>query len=209
MDVEQIKEVTRGVPHTPPEMGEKLYNFILENEFSSCLELGFAHGVGSLWIAGALDKLGQNGRLTSVDNMSAHDRDPNIFALLEKANLQEYVKPVFNPLGYNWFLMEHMEQGGETFDFCFIDGSHTWDVDGYAFLLVERLLRPGGVVLFDDLDWSYATSHALKNSEQVARMDPKRRDTAQIRKVFELLAKANAGYECWEADGWGYARKLG
>ena len=36
------------------------------------------------------------------------------------------------------------------FDYVFIDGAHTWMLDALAFLLVDRLLRVGGYVDFDD-----------------------------------------------------------
>jgi hypothetical protein len=41
------------------------------------------------------------------------------------------------------------------YDFCYIDGGHSWDVSGFGFFLVEKLVRPGGWLLFDDLDWTY------------------------------------------------------
>ena len=37
----------------------------------------------------------------------------------------------------------------------FLDGSHNFDIDGLAVVLAEKLLRPGGWLLLDDLDWTY------------------------------------------------------
>lgn len=208
MKVETIIEITGGVPHTTPKNGVKLYNLIFERKFSSCLELGFAHGVGSLYIAAALDELGQQGKLVSVDNLSAKKRNPNIFQLLDISGLSKIVTPVFHSLGYNWYLMKYLESDSGSIDFCFIDGAHTWEVDALAFLVVDLILRPGGIVLFDDLDWSHSISPTLGATQRVKRMEPEYRDTAQVRKVFELLAAKNARYRTWEEDGWGYAEKL-
>ena len=47
------------------------------------------------------------------------------------------------------------------FDFVFLDAGHTWDVTGFAFFLVDRLLRPGGWLLFDDLNWSVTKSRSV------------------------------------------------
>jgi transposase-like protein len=44
--------------------------------------------------------------------------------------------------------------GKPGFDFCFLDGSHSWEVDGLAFYLVAGTMPVGGLFIFDDLDWS-------------------------------------------------------
>ena len=41
------------------------------------------------------------------------------------------------------------------FDFCYIDGGHNWSDTGFAFFLVDRLLKSNGIIVFDDLDWTY------------------------------------------------------
>lgn len=95
------------------------------------------------------------------------------------------------------------------FDFCFIDGAHSWFTDGFAFFLVDRLLKPGGLLIFDDLNWTYASSPALSQSEWVAQMPKEEKETAQVRKVYELLVKPHPAYgEFIEKDGWAYARKV-
>ena len=56
---------------------------------------------------------------------------------------------------YNWSLMQLLaEHGGRCFDYVFLDGAHTWALDALAFLLVDRLLTPGGYVDFDDYGWT-------------------------------------------------------
>jgi predicted O-methyltransferase YrrM len=104
--------------------------------------------------------------------------------------------------------MHLLEKRESDFDFCFIDGHHSWEVDGLAVLLVERILRPGGIVILDDLDWTYAASRSLANTKQVQRMPAEERDTPQVRKVFELLVKRNSAFaDVCERDGWGFAVK--
>ena len=94
------------------------------------------------------------------------------------------------------------------FDLCYLDGAHEWFTDGFAFVLVDRLLQPGGLIIFDDLDWTYETSPSLKNTERVRRMPADERSTQQVRKVYELLVKTHPDYgDFTERDGWGYARK--
>jgi predicted O-methyltransferase YrrM len=104
--------------------------------------------------------------------------------------------------------MRLLEKQEADFDFCFIDGQHSWEVDGLAVLLVERLLRPGGIVILDDLDWTYAASRSLANTKQLENIPLEERNTPQVRKVFDLLVKGNPAFgEVSERDGWGFAIK--
>ena len=64
------------------------------------------------------------------------------------------VEIVAEPLGYNWWLGDalgtrHGDAARERgFDFCLLDGAHEWNQDALAFLLVARLLRPGGWLFY-------------------------------------------------------------
>jgi predicted O-methyltransferase YrrM len=105
--------------------------------------------------------------------------------------------------------MKFLQQGRqETFDFCYLDAGHSWDTTGFAFFLVARLLKPGGWIIFDDLNWSYARSPKLKDSAAVAAMAEDERTTPQVRRVFELLVKTDPDFTLtFELNGWGYAQK--
>jgi hypothetical protein len=86
-------------------------------------------------------------------------------------------------------------------DFVFIDGSHTWEVDGFAFLLVDKLLKPGGWILFDDLYWRPHHEHGLDLPEE-------QRSMAQVHEVWELLALTHPLYDEMRTNGsWGWAHK--
>ncbi len=208
MNLESIKSITEGLPFTGPQKGTILYNTVLENRYENCLELGFAHGTSSIYIAGALHEINNGGVLTCIDNLSAHDRVPNIYNLLKKTELSEFIDPVFSELGYNWYLRNLTRKAEYTADFVFIDGSHSWDVDGFAFLLIANMISSGGLLIFDDLDWTYAESPSLKDTEKVRLMPNDYKNTPQVREVFELLVQRDDRFDCWEKDGWGYARRI-
>jgi predicted O-methyltransferase YrrM len=191
-----VAELVAGIPHTTPEKGLLLYDAVLRNRFSRCLELGFACGVGSSYIAAALDE-NNVGSLVSVDLPVARDRKPQAPDLLKRIGLSHRVSFVFHELGYNWYLMAAIE-AGQRFDFCFLDGAHTWDVDGLAFALLDLVLVPGGMIVFDDLDWTYATSPTLANVPAPEQM----RQTPGIRKVVELLVKPHPNFQ-WIEEKYG------
>ena len=72
MKFKDVLAELEGIPFMEPDRAESLYEFIIKNELCDCLELGFAHGVGSCYVAAALDELGR-GSLTSVDLLAAQD----------------------------------------------------------------------------------------------------------------------------------------
>lgn len=202
MKFDDVAVGLEGILHTPVEKGRILYDTILERGFRDCLELGFAHGVGSCYMAAAIDEQGF-GRLTAVDQVSAQQRKPRADHTATRLGLNQHIEFVFHPLSYTWFLMEAI-RSGQQFDFCFLDGAHTWDVDGFAYLLVERVLKPGGLIIFDDLDWSIARSPSMRHLDF-----PKlQKEHRGVRDVYELLVKGTPGIKAYEKDGWAYAEKL-
>ncbi|MFL5916782.1 MAG: class I SAM-dependent methyltransferase [Gaiellaceae bacterium] len=180
-------------------MGRLLYELALEPGAQEVLELGFAHGTSTAYLAAALEEKG-SGHLTTIDRPKALERHPNVEEVLEELGLRPWVTPVVAS-SYNWTLMRLLEQNtpdADTqpyVDLCFIDGAHRWDADGFAFLLVDRLLRPGGWIVFDDISWTFATSPSLRESLEVAAMPEEERIEQQVRKVVDLLVRTTPGYQ--------------
>jgi predicted O-methyltransferase YrrM len=210
VDLEHLTAALAGIPHMTPERGQEIYAFVRQEQPESVLELGFAHGVSSCYIGAAL-KANGHGALTTIDQDSARQRQPDIQTLLDQTGLLDWVQPIHTPTSYTWELMRLIEgtpAGDWRFDFAFIDGAHSWFVDGLAFFLVDRLLKPGSWLLFDDLDWTYATSATLRDTEMVKAMPEDERNTAQVGKVFDLLVRPHPQYDQFRVDeSWGWARK--
>jgi SAM-dependent methyltransferase len=98
------------------------------------------------------------------------------------------------------------DQAGQ-FDFVYIDGAHSWAIDGLAVILAERLLRPGGWLLLDDLNWSF-DDPAMAALDWVQQMPAEERTTRQVRKVWELLVKPHPSFDqMFEHGDWGFAHK--
>lgn len=207
MKREQIAEIVQGIPHTTQERGQRIYDFILKHKLKNCLELGFAHGVGTVWIAGALQEIG--GRVIAVDNLSAQKRLPSARTLVDKAGLAQYVDLHFDSISYTWHLQRNLEKySADQFDFIFLDGAHTWDVDALAFFVCERVLKPGGWILFDDLNWTYAASPSLRNAPWVQALTDEQQQTQQVRKIWEKLVLTHPAFGNFrEENGWGWAQK--
>ena len=97
------------------------------------------------------------------------------------------------------------------FDFCFLDAGHTWDVTGFAFLLVDMLLKPGGMIVLDDLDWTIAKASEGRpeRAKLFTRHSQEEKDAKGVLMVLDLIAP-HLGYVA-KRDGvvktWGVARK--
>lgn len=210
MDVEKVAEAVEGVPHIAPASGRRLYEFVLGHDVADVLELGTAHGVSACYLAAALHEQGR-GQVITLDLPRALKRDPSVYDLLERTGLGPYVTPMFNEGGHTWQLLRWLDSGAApTFDFCFLDAGHSWDVTGYAFFLVDRVLRPGGWLLFDDLTWTYDSSPSLRESTRAREMPEDQRTTPQVGKVFDLLVAQHPDYDHVERDRggrWGWAQK--
>lgn len=81
----------------------------------------------------------------------------------------------------------------------FIDASKDWTNEGCGFFLADKLLRPGGVILFDDYNWSYrahetATGKRFASGYVFQSMSKEEFDEPQIKAVFELLVMQHESY---------------
>jgi predicted O-methyltransferase YrrM len=205
----EIQKIVLDTPHMSPDQANLITDHIHRYKARDILELGFAHGVSTCYIAAALQEAG-GGKVTAIDLEAAHQRKPSIDSLVKQCGLQDYVETYFEPTSYTWRLMKFIEQDPTPrFDLCYLDGAHNWFVDGFAFFLVDKLLRLNGWIIFDDLDWTYAASPALHDTDWVKSMSPDERETPQVRKVYELLVKPHPAYDDFHIHGdWVFARKI-
>lgn len=206
MELTSLQQRLANIPYMRPSQGAIIYNTIIRRGYRSCLELGVFHGVGTCYIAGALHELGR-GKVMGLDLKRATHLEPRADRLIQSLGLSDHADVIYGESSYTWYLMDRLERGDLRFDFCYLDDAHTWDLTGFGFLLVERLLDSGGMIIFDDLDWSYATWDGPK-SPAIEAWPEREKVTKQVRKVFDLLVKGNPAFsEVWEEDGWGFAVK--
>lgn len=203
----EIQKILAKTPGSHDDSAAEMASFVLEHDLKNCLELGFAHGKTTAYLAYATAKIG--GKVTAIDLEIARTKTPNIHQTLALLKIDpSQVEIYFEPTSYTWRMMKFLEDGRTgTFDFIFIDGAHSWFVDGLAFFLADMLLRPGGWMLFDDLNWNF---HHMPAAERdvVDRMPEEERSTYQVRKIWDLLVKPHPSYDLFDERGtWGYARK--
>jgi predicted O-methyltransferase YrrM len=217
MEFEAVAAAVDGIPFMSPVLGRRVYDHIRSTAPERILELGTAHGVGAAYMAAALDANG-TGHLTTVDHAGA-DFDPAPADVLARAGLTHRVTVVKEHSSYNWFLKQQIEAASDAagncvpvYDFCYLDGSKNWNVDGLAVVLIEKLLRPEGWLLMDDLEWTYAHNHWIEPSGDGHPLGPlseSERTESHLLAVFELIVKQHPSFTRFiREDAWyGWAQK--
>lgn len=208
LEIEKSNEILKDVPGMIFDQAVFMDNFLKKHNLNNLLELGFAHGTSSCYMASTLREMGE-GHLTTIDLKSAKFRQPNIETLLDKLDLNDLVTPYYENTSYTWRLMKFIEDNNEPiYDFCYVDGAHDWYNDGFAFFLVDKLLKPGGWIIFDDMFWTFESSPALKNTSRVKNMPEDEKSIPHIGQVFNLLVKTHPNYHNFEIHkSWGIAQK--
>lgn len=218
MDFNAVAARVRDVPepHISPHQGRVLYDHLRATKPEAVLELGTARGVSATYIAAALEA-NNRGTLTTVDSSQYRWRDPAPEQVLGSAGLGERVSFERSYSTYTWFLKEQIEHRSDTsgnceplYDFCFLDGQKNWTVDGLAVFLIEKLLRPGGWLLMDDLGWSYSSlTQSSHYSVDIRSLSERERRQPHLRAVFDLIVKQHPAFTELriQDEWWGWARK--
>jgi predicted O-methyltransferase YrrM len=220
VDFEAVAGAVDGVaqPHISRHQARALYDHVRESAPEEALELGTAHGVSAAYIAAALAANG-HGRLTSVDSSAFEWQNPAPAELLAALGLDDRVSLDRAHSTYTWFLKDRIEARSDEhgncepcYDFCFIDGGKSWTTDGLAVFLVEKLLRPGGWLLLDDLDWTFRGVGDVQMHYWVAlpHLSEQELREPHMRRVFDLIVRQHPSFgEFKVQDGtWGWARKI-
>ena len=159
-------------------------------------ELGIYEGDTALAIARSLDGSGEMHLFDfedRVDAVAARLREAGYENVFGHANSRRLLD------SYNWSLMQLLaEHRGPIFDYVFVDGAHTWAHDALAFLLVDRLLLPGGYVDFDDYTWTIRKSPSMNPAvfpEVKQLYTDDQIDTAQVGLIVDLLVRLDPTYE--------------
>jgi predicted O-methyltransferase YrrM len=210
---EDVVREAGGLRHMSPREGRHVYDHLRRTSARDVLEVGTAHGVGTAYMAAALEDQGE-GTVTTVDRVFA-GYDPPPGELLERLGLSHRVRRVaIEDSSYTWWLKERVQERSDAdgncepmFDFCYLDGAHDWTIDGLSVVLIERLLRPGGWLLLDDLQWTYADS--VRRPDTYEGHSEAEATQPNLAAVFELIVKPHPAFtEFVVQDGWwAWARK--
>jgi predicted O-methyltransferase YrrM len=139
--------VTPFPTSVPYETGALLYDVVFREGLDSTLEVGMAYGLSTLFICQAHRDKG-SGRHTAIDPQQGSRFRAIGLANVRKAGLDGHLSFHEAP---SFEVLPVLCRAGEVFDFAFIDGQHLFDYVLVDFFYIDKLLRVGGYVVFDDL----------------------------------------------------------
>jgi predicted O-methyltransferase YrrM len=208
---EQVAAAVAGVPFMSPEQGRLVYEHVKSTHAQDVLELGTAHGVGAAYLAAA------GARVTTVDFQGAL-YEPRPEDVLLRAGVRDRVTVVRRYSSYTWWLKEQVQAASDAhgnveprFDFVYLDGAKHWTIDGLAVILAEKLLRPGGWLLMDDLGWTYAQDPQRSATDGIVHreLSEPERTEPHLRAVFDLIVAQHPSFTELKVqdEWWGWARK--
>ena len=127
------------------------------------IEVGLALGISALWFCQALEARG--GRHAAVDPFQQESWNGAGLRTLREAGVGEVVEVIEEE---SQLALPRLVGEGREFDFAFIDGDHRFDGAFLDLYYMTRLVRPGGLIVLDDL-WMpsirMAVSYAERNLE--------------------------------------------
>jgi len=135
--------------HISRQEGEFLQGIIDEAQPKVSLEIGLAYGVSALFICDALARI-PGARHIIVDPAQfdgQHWKGAGIHSLKE-AGYGDMIE--FHELPSH-IALSRLETDGRQVEFAFIDGAHQFDYALVDFFCLDRILKVGGIVAFDDL----------------------------------------------------------
>jgi len=176
-------------------MNVETMEFIKDKKCRAIAELGIYKGHTSMEFAKYLNG---EGFLHLYD---FHDRVLAVAAELARVgfrNVQAFGCSYRLRDSYNWALAETLATHAEPiYDYVFLDGAHDWPIDALATLLCDRLLKVGGYLDFDDIEWTFAESPSVnpRSFPLTAKLYTQAQiETKQVKMVVDLLIRRDPRY---------------
>jgi predicted O-methyltransferase YrrM len=130
-----------------PAWGLVLLKLVRHLKPTSCLEIGACLGMSAAYETAAL-QIDGDGRLVTVEGIDS-------LATLAAANLETLgLTSATVVAGMFEDVWDDIAPGLSPIDFAFIDGSHNPRAALLYFEAIEALMKPGAVLVFDDIHWS-------------------------------------------------------
>ncbi len=130
------------------EEGENIRNLMKQYHLEKCIEVGMAFGISASYILHTNKKA----TLISIDPNQTSTKNWNSFGLKLIKELKFEGRHTLIEKKSYIALPELLETyGGNSFDFVFIDGFHTFDYTLIDFFYADKLIKVGGIILVDDV----------------------------------------------------------
>lgn len=104
---------------------------------------------------------------------------------------------------YNWTLAKLflLKEKQSFLDLTYLDGAHTFFHDGLACCLLKDMTKEGGIIVFDDINWSYAKSPASnpeRKPDVLKWYTQEQIEACQIAMVVDIFMKDDRNWQLLE-----------
>lgn len=176
----QVDLLTQTVPWTTRPACHLLYRLAVETRSCQILEISTGYGKTTTYLAAAASVNGGLVQSVDIKTRSWKGRAPD--DLIREAGLRKHCN-LTREMDARWFIVDlFTKRPGCWIDMAFLDASHTIEADAFLALGLWTHLRPGGVLVMDDLQW---TQH--KHGEVTRRSS--RPKVRHVRCLFEYLKR--------------------
>ena len=150
-------------------------------------------------------------RLSKNDSYYFFSYAEDVYDLYEDLKKLDYCRCKLFPVGntrktydsYVWNLAKILKNNYEKksnirFDLVYLDGAHTLFHDGLACVLLKELVKPNGIIVFDDLNWTYFSSPIVNPSvcpKTAESFTDEQIHEAQIAMVTKLFMDEDKGWQ--------------
>ena len=153
--------------------GQKNFENIVFPEFKNkenlrFLEIGCFEGNASSWLL--KNVLTHTGSVLEVvdtfqgsEYYQTHGIDATNLLERHKENVKDYIDKVVYHVGFSQEILRKDFEPKEQFDFIYVDASHTSPDTLEDGILAWRLLKKGGIMIFDDYTWTLFPEQPLMN----------------------------------------------
>jgi predicted O-methyltransferase YrrM len=160
---------------TPASICRQYGELILERGFTSAVEVGTLFGFSTLFLAEALQR--NKGHLDTIDIRYEKRQWSNGLSILNVHEVAERLvseskldEVVSFHVGHSHEVLTRLFREGRPYDFALIDGSHVFSVVALDFILMDRLIRDGGVIALDDIGEGMAKKHPDGGPNRILQM---------------------------------------
>lgn len=172
--------------------GQLLCRLIEDHDVDTILEIGLANGYSTLFMLDALDRCGR-GVVVSLDPFQTSDwKDSGLIHIAEAGLTHRHRHLALR----SWEAVEALRRFDRPFDMGFVDGSHDFDNFFVDMYIVDKFVKPGGIIVVDDLGWGSVRRaflyYMMNRSYEVVELVPKEGRstwTASFKRAIKRMAR--------------------
>ena len=145
-------------------------------------------------------------RLRKIDSFYFFSYESDVRELEVDLEATDYCKCKLYPMGnsraiydsYNWKLGSLCLENDKLFNLAYLDGAHSFCHDGLAAVLLKKLLKPNGILIFDDVNWSYQKSPTMnpeKRPRTLKEYSLEQVRTNQVKRVIDVFMENDKNWK--------------